>query len=63
MFGKIWYNPHRADECVVFILILDDLDEEYDFDPSPYKTLKGDELDIADKLYQANRNRYPSLIA
>lgn len=60
MFGKIWYNPRKVDECIVFVLILDDLDET-DGSDIPYNTAFGDELDVAGKLYQANRNQYPSL--
>lgn len=56
--GKIWYNSGKEYECILFLLILDDLDNPSD----QYKSSIGDETDIAVILYQANRNRYPRLV-
>lgn len=61
MIGKIWYNPVKDDDCWTFLVILDDLDQT-DYPEESGFTYKGFDLDVAGKLYQANRNQYPSLI-
>ena len=56
--GKIWYNGGKEKQCMLFLTVLDNLDNAIEWD-DPDRTLKGIETDIACELYQANRNRYP----